>query len=479
MGITHVDGLEVAGVPTMGVNPLPLTTDGTYFFVSSTTGSNSFAGTSADAPFATLAYALSSDGGGLMVANRGDTIVIAPGHAESIIAAGTVTCDVAGVNIIGLGTGADRPEFTFSTATTASLLVTAANVQIANIVCISGIDALVNPLHIQAAGCTLGNYANGLVEWQDPSSSLQAVRAVLTTTAANNLNVNMKIVGITSGGTAPVNGIRLVGCDNGIVNCDFYGRASTAYVEFLTTACTNIEVYGYMYNSGTTDGSKNVVDTATASTWFAEINDGAAGSSFSGGSGASLAADDITPVVNALYGASGIATYPAAAAPANAVSIAEVLAATYYGSNATNYNAKNYLAVTADLSSATWNSSSSNGHEVFTVTGSVRIRILPIATTGPTAVASSVISLGTSGSHAAFIANTSTSGIDTNEAWLTTTPAAQYAYSSLVDRIVVGEDIGYDISTAPATAGAIVFHAWWEPLNSTGAVAAGTGGTMA
>ena len=297
MGITHVDGLEVAGVPTMGVNPLPLTTDGQYFFVSSTTGSNSFAGTTADAPFATLAYALSSDGGGLMVANRGDTIVIAQGHAEAIIAAGTVTCDIAGVNIIGLGTGADRPEFSFGTATTASLLITAANVQIANIVCISAIDALVNPIHIQAAGCTLGNFTNGPVEWQDPSSSFQAVRAVLTTNAADNLNINLKITGIITGGTSPVNGIRLVGVDDATINCNFYGRASTAWIEFITTLSSNVEIYGYMYNSGVTDFSKDVVNTGGLSaTWFASLYDGSYGGSISGGSAAALAGDDVSTV---------------------------------------------------------------------------------------------------------------------------------------------------------------------------------------
>jgi len=109
---------------------------------------------------------------------------------------------------------------------------------------------------------------------------------VLTTSAADNLTINLRVLGLTSGGTAPVNSIRLVGCNNGLVNIDFYGRASTAVVEFITTACTNIEVYGYMYNSGTTTGLKNVVDTQGSSTWFESIYDGAAGTPQIAGSGA-------------------------------------------------------------------------------------------------------------------------------------------------------------------------------------------------
>lgn len=282
MGITHLSGLEVAGVPTMGVSDLPLTTNGNYYFVSSTTGSDGNTG-AADNPFATLDFAI-----GRCTANQGDTIVLCQNHAETLTAAGSVTADVAGINIIGLGTGDDRPTFTFGTAASASFLVTAANVYITNIVGVSGIDALTNPFHIQAAGCTLGDPVNGFVEWQDPDNTKQAVRAVLTTAAADNLRVALKVAGITSGGTSPVNAVRLVGCNGGIINLDFYGRASTSVVEFITTACSNIEVYGYIYNSGVTNYTKDVVDTVTGSTWYASFNDGAAGYAISGGSGTAL-----------------------------------------------------------------------------------------------------------------------------------------------------------------------------------------------
>jgi hypothetical protein len=96
-------------------------------------------------------------------------------------------------------------------------------------------------------------------------------------------------------------------------------------VEFLTTACTNVKVKGTFYNSGTTDGSKNVVDTAGSSTWYAEVVDAAAGSTFTGGSAAALASDDVTAITNALYGTAGIATFPSAAVAGNNVSIAEVV----------------------------------------------------------------------------------------------------------------------------------------------------------
>lgn len=281
MGTTHLDQLQVSGVPTMGVNPLPLANN--YWFVSSLVGSNSFTGNSYTTPFATIAYACSQSG--LAV---GDCIVVMEGHTETVAAAAGIAQATAGVYVVGLGSGQYRPQVTFSTSTAATWTITAAGCSVSNIIGITGIDVLVSPWVISAAGCSLGTIAYGAVEWQDPSSSLQAVRQVLTTAAADKLNINLRTIGITSGGTSPVNAVRLVGVDSAVINLDFYGRASTAVVEFLTTACSNIEVYGYMYNSGVTNYTKDVVDTVTGSTWFASFSDGAAGIDISGGSGSAL-----------------------------------------------------------------------------------------------------------------------------------------------------------------------------------------------
>jgi hypothetical protein len=65
---------------------------------------------------------------------RGDVIFIKPGHAETISTATAVAADVAGVAIIGLGTGSLRPTFTLDTATTATIGVSAANVTFKNII---------------------------------------------------------------------------------------------------------------------------------------------------------------------------------------------------------------------------------------------------------------------------------------------------------------------------------------------------------
>lgn len=68
MGITHLSGLEVAGVPTMGVAGVPGLYTGNWWFVNETTGSDGNTGAS-DNPFKTLNQALT-----MAQANNNDVV---------------------------------------------------------------------------------------------------------------------------------------------------------------------------------------------------------------------------------------------------------------------------------------------------------------------------------------------------------------------------------------------------------------------
>ena len=109
-------------------------------------------GLSPDTPLATLAAAVAK-----CVANRGDTIYVAPKHVETIIAAGGLTINIAGVNVIGLGEGENRPTLTFSTAVGASVLVTAANVYVAGLLFKNNIASQTRVINVQAADFMLEN----------------------------------------------------------------------------------------------------------------------------------------------------------------------------------------------------------------------------------------------------------------------------------------------------------------------------------
>ena len=98
-------------------------TTGARFFVHATTGTDAAGyGTHPDAPVASLDYAI-----GLCTASKGDVIYAMPGHAETTTA---IALDVAGVSIVGLGTGATKPTLTATTAATDLLNITAANCSI-------------------------------------------------------------------------------------------------------------------------------------------------------------------------------------------------------------------------------------------------------------------------------------------------------------------------------------------------------------
>lgn len=143
----------------------------------------------------------------------------------------------------------------------------------------------------------------------------------------------------------------------------------------------------------------------------------------------------------------------------------------------TQYNTKNYLAVTADLSNETWNTVAT--HELFTVTGLVRMRIVAEVTVNGAGV-TATIELGHESDTDAFIATTTITDLAAGEIWIDATPTEVAGNTStlLMDKIVNGVDIGYEIKTAAATAGKIVFHCWWEPLNSSANVVAGAGGAL-
>ena len=123
---------HMGGVPVHG----DMTT-GSCFFVSSVTGSDGNTGKKPSKPFATLDKATN-----MCTANKHDIVYIMPNHAETIASATTFVPDVAGVQYIGIGMGADAPELTFS-ATGSQIIVSGGNNTFRNIRFVAGISAVV------------------------------------------------------------------------------------------------------------------------------------------------------------------------------------------------------------------------------------------------------------------------------------------------------------------------------------------------
>jgi hypothetical protein len=101
-------------------------TGGNIIWVGNRSGLPAGSGEKATYPLSTLNAGLAK-----CVSGRGDIVYVLPGHAESLSVADSWSSLVAGTKIIGLGTGADRPTFTW-TATASTALIDVANVRIQN-----------------------------------------------------------------------------------------------------------------------------------------------------------------------------------------------------------------------------------------------------------------------------------------------------------------------------------------------------------
>lgn len=241
-------GVTVRGMPLLSAYP------GKVFWVDSSAEHGGSRGTF-DRPFPTIDHAV-----GHCTANRGDIIMVKPGHTETVTAAAGLVLDVAGVAVVGLGTGSNRPTVNFTTAVGADMDVTAANVTLVNLLFTGGVDALTNPVHIAAADCALIN-----CETRDVTG--QATDFIVTTAAANRLLIDGWVHrGAAAAGAETA--ISIVGGD-GITIRNFWidGNFGTAAIENVTTAATNISIYGerpsYIRTRNAADVAVTLVATAT------------------------------------------------------------------------------------------------------------------------------------------------------------------------------------------------------------------------
>lgn len=139
-GFAH--GVNIRGLPILNTHA------GNVFWVDSNGGSNGNKGTF-DRPFATIDYAI-----GRCTANNGDLIMVKAGHSEDPVV--SITMDVAGVAVHGIGWGGDRPTITFGLLG-AELAMSAASCLVSNIRFDLGTVAttVTNAINITADSCTV------------------------------------------------------------------------------------------------------------------------------------------------------------------------------------------------------------------------------------------------------------------------------------------------------------------------------------
>lgn len=184
------------------------------------------------------------------VSGRGDFVYILPGYTETISSAdqwsslGTKT----GVSVIGLGTGLNRPTFTYNAAT-ATILMDQNNFAIRNCVFYMAGDitsstalTVTAPITVSAAGCAITDcYINYGVD-ADQGVTI----GITTTAAADNFEFkrNNCFCDVTAGSTLTTSFMYLVGADYCEVWDNVIDGATSSTtvgsVRFITTLSVGI-----------------------------------------------------------------------------------------------------------------------------------------------------------------------------------------------------------------------------------------------
>jgi hypothetical protein len=257
IGTLSVNGMPIFGGGGVTIPP----TTGSTFFVHSGTGNANNSGITSIEPLATIDQAINK-----CTASKGDLIIVMPGHAENISAATSLVPDVAGISIIGLGRGRNRPVLTF-TNTAGKIAITGANTRISNLVLIASVSAVVTGISVEADDVELDNLYMGF----DATGDDFAIMVLVS--AKDRLNVHdcHFVAENTAGCNAAIQFTDAL--DTHIVRNVFEGDYTTAVLNGVTTLSTGVFVIGnFLRNSDTTAGV--LLTTVASSTGLAAYNSG-------------------------------------------------------------------------------------------------------------------------------------------------------------------------------------------------------------
>lgn len=212
--------------------------------------------------FSSLVTALADSN---VVAARGDVLLLLPGHTETITGAAGVSISKSGLSIIGLGVGAARPTFTFTTAVAASFDISGANTLIRNIRFVCGIDNQTAMNNVTSSDVIFDS-----CEWIISNGTVGAAIGILTAATADRLQViNSRFTGpATNAGTTCAACIQHeAGVDYVIQNNYFTGKMTQAILNVATVLRGLIAGNFFVIATGT-----KAIAMAAASTPFISNN---------------------------------------------------------------------------------------------------------------------------------------------------------------------------------------------------------------
>lgn len=197
-------------------------------------------------------------------ASNGDIIYVMEGHAETIDSAADVDISKAGLTIIGLGRGALRPTFTFSTSADGTFAVGASSTYIENLLFVAnftngvtvGMDIDDSHTDVYIKNC----------EWRAAAATKEFLTAVtIAATAVRPTFDGCYFQELAGDATAAIT--TEGACEDLTVkNCLFHGTYSTAVLSLAAGTNVNLRpriLNNIAYNSNTAAGLFAAIDSGT------------------------------------------------------------------------------------------------------------------------------------------------------------------------------------------------------------------------
>jgi len=257
------NGLTVRGMPLLQAQPGQVfwVGNGTTLLPGTTGGADGNPGTY-QRPLATIDAAI-----GKCSANTGDIIMVKPGHTETISAASFITLDIAGIALVGQGSGTNRPTLTWS-LTTSTIAVSASNVSWQNFLFVGGAaTTFVAAAFNNANAVVAREFCVENCEFRDSSATLGFIACFVGGTTANqndgltfmNNRVFRNLTSPPAANTAVVTQAaidRPTFAGNFISNKTVNNNVALGWA-FGANAAQNVRIFGnktYSLNTGTTAG---------------------------------------------------------------------------------------------------------------------------------------------------------------------------------------------------------------------------------
>src|SRR3990167_6865734 len=220
-------------------------------------------GKSPDAPFATLAYAFSSD-----LMGSGDVCYVMPGHAETVAAAQGIVMDIAGVKVIGLGWGSKRPTFTGTTGATVTIEINAVSLWLENLLFVAAFTNGITQFIDVKTGSNDLMFKN--CEWREDLNTQEFLKGVTIEATISRVTFDgCKFTGIGGGDS-----LSAIFCEGAcsylrVINCTFIGDWLDAVID-TDAGLILLPEFGHLMirNADPTNGFAITIDATTIGSFY-------------------------------------------------------------------------------------------------------------------------------------------------------------------------------------------------------------------